>query len=140
MASQPQPQPQPREIEQKEEIDPLVQYVVVRRDLLDKWPTGSVIAQAVHASVAAIWESKTSNNTIDYCEQPGSGMNSQMHTVVLEAKNEAAVVKLADQLTKDGLQFALWTEQPENMVTALAAQPYKRSNIKKHFSKFRLFK
>jgi hypothetical protein len=37
--------------------DPIVQYVVLRRDLWreHQWPLGSVVAQGCHASVAAIW-------------------------------------------------------------------------------------
>lgn len=42
--------------------DPIVQHVVMRRDLAEKdglgWPLGSIIAQGCHASVAAIWESQ----------------------------------------------------------------------------------
>lgn len=130
--------------------DPIVQYVVVRRDLMDSWPTGSVIAQAVHASVAAIWENRSDNETINYCGQPGNNDNtnsgiesissSQMHTVVLEAKNEDAILKLAQKLTDNDIKFATWKEQPENFVTALAAKPYPRSTVKKLFQKFRLFK
>lgn len=125
--------------------DPLVQYVVVRRDLMDQWPTGSVIAQAVHASIAAVWQSRETSNTTTYCNQPGnaetaSGFATQMHTVVLEAKNEAALSKLADSLRAADVHFAVWREQPENILTALAAQPYPRSAVKKYFSKFRLFK
>lgn len=132
--------------------DPLVQYVVVRRDLLDIWPTGSVIAQAVHASVVAIWQTRDLSNTMSYCNQEGNGdshsssfdnrgvVASQMHTIVLEAKNEAALTRLADALRDADVAFAVWREQPENILTALAAQPYPRSTVKKYFSKFRLFK
>lgn len=67
-------------------------------------------------------------------------MSPQMHTVVLEAKNEAALLKLADRLTAADVRFALWREQPEDCVTALAAWPYPRDEVKKHFSKFKLFK
>lgn len=130
--------------------DPIVQYVVVRRDLMDSWPTGSVIAQAVHASVAAIWENRSDSETINYCGQPGNNDNTnphiqsisspQMHTVVLEAKNEDAILKLAQKLNENDIKFATWKEQPENFVTALAAKPYPRSIVKKLFQKFRLFK
>ncbi|CAF2352571.1 unnamed protein product [Brassica rapa subsp. narinosa] len=34
--------------------DVVVQYVVLRRDLIDSWPLGSVVTQGCHASVAAI--------------------------------------------------------------------------------------
>lgn len=125
--------------------DPTVQYVVVRRDLLSIWPTGSVIAQAVHASVAAIWSSRSDAHTLTYCNQPGnhsqaSSFSPQMHTVVLEAKNEQALLKLADRLSQNNIRFVLWREQPEDFCTALAASPYPRSIVKPHFSKFKLFK
>lgn len=40
--------------------DPIVQYIVLRRDLWAEqgWPLGPLIAQACHASVAALWLSK----------------------------------------------------------------------------------
>lgn len=131
--------------------DPTVQYVVVRRDLMDIWPTGSVIAQAVHASVAAVWESRLDSTTVAYCSQSGNGdvvqdvqqqqgSSTQMHTVVLEAKNEAAILKLSDKLRDNDIKFVMWREQPENFVTALAARPYPRSEVKKLFNKYKLFK
>lgn len=132
--------------------DPIVQYILVRRDLLSTWTTGSIIAQAVHASVAAIWSSRSQPHTLLYCNQPGNNNNNnnsqptpsspqtQMHTVVLEAQNEQALLTLADRLSKHDIHFALWREQPENCCTALAASPYPRSIIKPHFSKFKLFK
>lgn len=124
--------------------DPTVQYIVVRRDLMSTWPTGSLMAQAVHASVAAIWESRNDTATSAYCSLPGNGddtaSNPQMHTVVLEAPNESSIHKLATKLTEADIKYVMWREQPEDYVTALAAKPYPRSEIKKHFSKFRLFK
>ena len=47
----------------------LVQYVVLRKDLWDnlKWPLGSIIAQACHASTAALWLSRESDETLTYC-------------------------------------------------------------------------
>lgn len=123
--------------------DPTVQYVVVRRDLLTPqpsglgWPTGSVIAQAVHASVAAVWNSRDGNVTSSYC---GQDNGSQMHTVVLEAKNEDALVKLAQKLDDNHVRHVLWREQPENIVTALATTPDKRSVLQPLLKKFKLFK
>ena len=39
------------------EEDTIVQFVVIRKDLLKtlEWPTGSVVAQACHACTAVIW-------------------------------------------------------------------------------------
>lgn len=56
----------------------LVQYVVLRRDLIDTWPLGSVVTQGCHASVSAIWSHKDDPDTLQYCS-PGN-MDS-MHKV-----------------------------------------------------------
>lgn len=49
------------------ESDPLIQYVVLRRDLIDTWPLGSIVSQGCHASVAAISTFKDDSHTILYC-------------------------------------------------------------------------
>jgi hypothetical protein len=51
----------------KDAVDVLVQYVVLRRDLADAWPTGSVVAQGCHAAVAAVWEHRDHPDTAAYC-------------------------------------------------------------------------
>lgn len=48
----------------------VVQYVVLRRDLIDSWPLGSVVTQGCHASVAAIWAHKDDPDTLLYCSPP----------------------------------------------------------------------
>ncbi|KAL0312235.1 UNVERIFIED_CONTAM: hypothetical protein Sradi_5622800 [Sesamum radiatum] len=50
--------------------DTVVQYVVLRRDLIDTWPLGSVVTQGCHASVAAIWLHKDDPDTLLYCSPP----------------------------------------------------------------------
>lgn len=49
----------------------VVQYVVLRRDLIDAWPLGSVVTQGCHASVAAVWSHKDDPHTVEYCS-PGN--------------------------------------------------------------------
>ena len=51
--------------------DAIAQYVVIRKDLVDslKWPLGSVLAQACHAAVAAVWIFKDHPDTIQYCDK-----------------------------------------------------------------------
>ena len=65
---------------------PLVQYVVVRGDLLRtlKWPTGALIAQACHACSAVIHLFHEDPNTQEYVAEL-----EQMHKVVLEVCNIA---------------------------------------------------
>lgn len=49
--------------------DPVVQYVVLRKDLWVErgWPFGSVVAQACHASSAAMWLNRDDESTLAYC-------------------------------------------------------------------------
>ena len=51
------------------EDDPLVQYVALRRDLWkeEEWPLGSIIAQGCHAATAALWISRDTEETRQYC-------------------------------------------------------------------------
>lgn len=46
--------------------DVVVQYVVLRRDLIDTWPLGSVVTQGCHASVAAVWAHRDRPDTAAY--------------------------------------------------------------------------
>ncbi|CAH1247837.1 PTRHD1 [Branchiostoma lanceolatum] len=64
---------------------PLVQYVVVRADLLRalKWPTGAVMAQACHACTAVLHVYRDDTNTREYL----SSLDS-MHKVVLEGRHQ----------------------------------------------------
>ncbi|PXF39580.1 putative peptidyl-tRNA hydrolase PTRHD1 [Gracilariopsis chorda] len=128
-----QPPPQP----QQSQSQPLVQYVVLRRDLLNQWPLGSVIAQGVHASVAAIWQSRTTPATLQYCSD---SQLASMRTVVLQADHEPALRHLAAQLARHHVLFTLWTEHPENFVTALATHPGLVPALKPHFSHLKLFR
>lgn len=66
---------------EKSPDDPLVQYVVLRRDLIDAWPLGSVVTQGCHAAVAAVWAHKDDPHTREYC---GEANLDRMHKVSLK--------------------------------------------------------
>ena len=119
------------------EDDALVQFVVVRRDLLKtlEWPVGSVIAQACHACLAVAWEHKEDAEVAAYLSDLDS-----MHKVVKEVKGEPQLSTLAQKLTSEGLDFKLWIEQPENIPTAIALKPYPRSKVAPLLKKYQLFK
>ncbi len=59
----------------------IVQYILVRGDLSKslKWPLGAIIAQACHASVAAIHQYYSDEYTQEYLKDLDN-----MHKVVLE--------------------------------------------------------
>ncbi|XP_024994903.1 putative peptidyl-tRNA hydrolase PTRHD1 [Cynara cardunculus var. scolymus] len=117
--------------------DVLVQYVVLRRDLIDTWPLGSVVTQGCHASVAAIWSHKDDPHTIDYCSP--TNLDS-MHKVTLEVKGEVQLKNLSEKLTSNDIAHKLWIEQPENTPTCLASKPYPKSVVSPFFKKLKLCK
>ena len=66
--------------QQQDENDPIVQWVVLRRDLWGElgWPLGPVIAQACHASTAAMFLHLEDEQTRAYVSP---GAIDHMHTV-----------------------------------------------------------
>ncbi|KAF3643369.1 putative exocyst complex protein exo70-like [Capsicum annuum] len=110
--------------EENSVTDTVIQYVVLRRDLIDTWPLGSVVTQGCHAAVAAIWSHKDDDVTLQYCSP--SNIDS-MHKVTLEVKGETQILNLAEKLKAGGIAHKLWIEQPENIPTCLAIKPYPKS-------------
>ncbi|KAI3898368.1 hypothetical protein MKW92_018692 [Papaver armeniacum] len=123
--------------EKKPNSDVVVQYVVLRRDLIDSWPLGSVVTQGCHASVAAIWSHKDDAHTIDYCSPDNI---DSMHKVTLEVKGETQLQNLSQKLTTNGIAHKLWIEQPENFPTCLATKPYPKSVVSSFFKNLKLCK
>ncbi|CAI5684335.1 putative peptidyl-tRNA hydrolase PTRHD1 [Oreochromis niloticus] len=115
----------------------LVQYVVVRSDLVHKlsWPLGAVITQACHAATAAIHLHYGDPDTQRYLSELDS-----MHKVVLGAPDEAALSGLSESLKQAGVSHKLWIEQPENIPTCLALKPYPKETVQPLMRKFKLFK
>lgn len=115
---------------------PIVQYVVVRGDLLRalQWPVGAVITQACHASSAALHIFRNDPATQQYLQDL-----DRMHKIVLEVKDEESLTQLAKRLTEDNIGHKLWIEQPENFPTCLATKPYVKSEVQEYFKKFKLF-
>ncbi|KAL6651336.1 hypothetical protein ACP70R_010261 [Stipagrostis hirtigluma subsp. patula] len=121
----------------KEAGDVLVQYVVLRRDLADAWPLGSVVAQGCHAAVAAVWAHRDHPDTAAYC---GPDNLDRMHKVTLEVKGETQLKNLAEKLEAAGVRHKLWIEQPENIPTCIATAPCPKSQVSSFFKKLKLCK
>ena len=117
--------------------DPLVQYIVLRKDLWasDGWPLGSIVAQACHASTAAMYLNRDDQATIAYQADVDA-----MHKVVLEVKDEAALRALSMKLDEAQVLHKCWIEQPENYATSLATKPDLKSKLAPHFKKLSLSK
>ncbi|KAL1512013.1 hypothetical protein AB1Y20_005288 [Prymnesium parvum] len=119
------------------EDNPISQFIIVRRDLLQpmEWPLGSVIAQACHASTAVLHEHRNDRVVAEYVAQLGS-----MRKVVKECKGETQLLNLAAKLREEGVAHHLWMEQPENIPTAIALKPYPRNEVLHLVKKYNLFK
>uniref|UniRef100_A0A3P8UQQ6 peptidyl-tRNA hydrolase n=1 Tax=Cynoglossus semilaevis TaxID=244447 RepID=A0A3P8UQQ6_CYNSE len=109
----------------------LVQYVVVRADLVHKlsWPPGGGVNQARPAAPA----------------QSGAGGKSLRLQCVcvfccVQAPDEEALSSLSENLTQAGVSHKLWIEQPENIPTCLALKPYPKETVQPLLRKFKLFK
>ncbi|KAK3143777.1 hypothetical protein QOZ80_4AG0304830 [Eleusine coracana subsp. coracana] len=121
----------------KEPGDVLVQYVVLRRDLADAWPLGSVVAQGCHAAIAAVWAHRDHPDTAAYC---GPDNLDRMHKVTLEVKGETQLKNLAEKLESAGVRHKVWIEQPENIPTCIATAPCPKSQVSSFFKKLKLCK
>jgi len=96
---------------------------------------GSIVAQACHASVAALWLSKEDDTTAQYCAPDAL---DHMHKVVLELKGEEQLRNLSKKLDEAGVLHKLWIEQPEDFATCLATKPYRKDEVSPFFKKCKL--
>ncbi|KAL5709633.1 hypothetical protein ACHQM5_020298 [Ranunculus cassubicifolius] len=117
-------------------VDLARRYVVLRRDLIDTWPLGSVVTQGCHASVSAIWANKDDVHTVSYCSP---NKIDSMHKVTLEVKSETQLLNLSEKLKAGNVAHKLWIEQPENVPTCLATKPYPKSAVASFFKKLKLY-
>ncbi|KAF9926963.1 hypothetical protein FBU30_003605 [Linnemannia zychae] len=100
------------------------------------WSTGSVIAQACHASTAVLHKTKDLPDTREYL----ADLNN-MHKVVLEVKNLPQLETLAASLSGLDVPHVTWREQPEDILTCLSTSPIRRSQeVKDAFKKCSLFR
>ncbi|KIJ31273.1 hypothetical protein M422DRAFT_36286 [Sphaerobolus stellatus SS14] len=114
---------------------PLTVQIVVRRDLLEAegWGVGPLLAQSAHATAAVLHTTRELEDTKAYVDDI-----KNMHKVVLQVPNEAALLKLEKLLSSSDppIPHYLWIEQPENVPTCLALAPNRRlSPVKKALDK-----
>ena len=133
---------------------PIVQYIVLRRDL--EWPAGAMAAQAAHASVAAIAQALDaqsadatlyiSPSNLPHMTKYVYGVDTleELHAVRDAWKEQVPLpTPLQSQLPQDEGNtgevqsqpqsqpegpFYWWVEQPENIPTAFATWPIERTN------------
>mmetsp|Transcript_12065 Transcript_12065/g.28745 ORF Transcript_12065/g.28745 Transcript_12065/m.28745 type:complete len:183 (-) Transcript_12065:61-609(-) len=113
--------------------DPLVMYVVLRKDL--DWPVGALMNQVCHLSTSVAWEAKQDTEAAFYFSE----VEGQMITATLGADSQATLSKLADKLQAAGVPHKVWVEQPEGVAVGLATWPRRRSAVQAHFKGVKRF-
>uniref|UniRef100_A0A1B0CL56 peptidyl-tRNA hydrolase n=1 Tax=Lutzomyia longipalpis TaxID=7200 RepID=A0A1B0CL56_LUTLO len=101
----------------------LIQCLIVRKDL--PWPPGALIAQACHASSAI-------NHTTIGEAREAFGKAEGVKISIMEVENQEALQDANDKLSKDGVDFKLWTEQPENFPTCICLKIYPEEFVEKY--------
>jgi Peptidyl-tRNA hydrolase PTH2 len=104
---------------------PIVQYIVLRRDL--DWPTGAMAAQAAHASLAAVAEGLQHQHapTQAYIS-PSNLPHMTKYVYGVDSLPELEAVR--DAWKEFGESYYWWVEQPENEPSAFATWPVERTN------------
>ncbi|KAF7456529.1 putative mitochondrial import inner membrane translocase subunit TIM50 [Cryptosporidium felis] len=93
--------------------DQIVQYILIRTDL--EWNSGSFVAQACHASVAAITENFEHELVKKYLRDI-----DQMRKIVLSCPEEVVLKECSSKLKVKNIPHKLWIEQPEDIPTCIA--------------------
>ena len=96
-----------------------------------------MIAQGAHAATAVLSKFASHPNTISYTSPQNL---PRMTKVILECKNQNALTNVTDGLNELGLEYYTWVEMPEEIQTAVATVPYKRSQLGNVLKKCQLYR
>jgi|LauGreDrversion4_2_1035121.scaffolds.fasta_scaffold24882_4 peptidyl-tRNA hydrolase len=107
----------------------IVQYVIMRRDLIktkksQSFSTGAYIAQACHASTAALHIFASSENTHIFLNDI-----EDMTVCVLGVEDKQELESIERSLSANGIPNHLWIEKPEIIPTALATAPVEKHEV-----------
>lgn len=112
---------------------PIVQYILVRTDL--GWGTGAMIAQACHASLAAVASSLQDETTKDYLVNL-----ENMHKVILRADKLDDITEMGAKLKEANICHHVWVEKPENVISCLAVSPQRKHLVQAMFKHLKLLR
>ncbi|XP_075219936.1 putative peptidyl-tRNA hydrolase PTRHD1 isoform X2 [Lycorma delicatula] len=117
--------------------DPVVQYIIIRTDLKSslKWSYGAIMAQACHASVAAIHTFYSDEHTQAYLNNL-----EHMHKIILQVPDDESLQKIHDELKSNTIDFYQWLEKPDDINTCVALRPYPKSAVENYFKNLKLFR
>jgi len=137
-----------------------VQYIVIRKDLVEQMGYGKTAAQVAHASLGAVVEKgfdevegfygRQTYETTRLCRDPAikGWFNGSFAKLVVYVKTKQKLLNLCEKLDKDGIRIKLIydacntiLEPEENNGTTLTCTgiiPLHRDNVPKYLKKLRL--
>lgn len=104
------------------------QYVIVRNDI-PKYTHGMILAQGIHASIAALEVFRNNKETKMYLNDL-----KNMTTIVLSVSvffnwaNIENFLRLKQDLLAENIDHYVWIEKPEMIETAIATRPLEIEN------------
>lgn len=123
------------------EINHYVQYIIVRKDLIDKYDNGIMFAQACHASMAPITEQIRNSNstaTLDeiFDKETKEWINGKFNKIILQVPNKDSLLDIMELLDSDGIKYSKICEgNLDNELTCIGLKPYNKGRICPYFKK-----
>lgn len=114
----------------------VIRQIIFLRTDLKQFGRGAMVAQACHASVYAIFRYRNNPQTEEYL------LNiADMTKVVLKIREEE-MHGLKEALGRDGVDFCVWIEKPEDTVTCIATRPFvleEHPPLQAYLQRFKLY-
>jgi peptidyl-tRNA hydrolase len=126
--------------------DNILQYIVVRKDLIDKKDLGLIIAQACHASLAPITSQMRRSGKDSMIKDSLDSESLEwaygiFKKIILETPNEQTLKDLMDTLDKSNIEYKPIRESKmDDELTCIGIKPYKKEDIYKYLKHLKSLK
>lgn len=113
------------------------QYILVRKDIIEKYGIGFACAQICHASMAPISNQlrKDFNKPIIEALDKDSKdwLENSFVKLVYEVENLEKMYMVIDRLDSDGIEYVKIVESKINELTCIGLRPYNKGKIAPYF-------
>ena len=125
-------------------MDDLVQYIIVRKDLVEKMGIGKTAAQVAHASLGVLLDD---NHKLIEDDNINKWLNGIFTKVVIYVKSKISLLNIVERLDKDGFRTKLIRDscltklEPEEngtTLTCVGVIPIERDKVPNYIKKLRL--
>ncbi len=119
-----------------------VQYIVVRRDIIEQYGFGFVAAQLCHASMAPISNQLRNDFEQPVCElldkETAEWLKGTFVKYVCEVADLNALHMLMDRLDSDGISYVPIRESKINELTCIGVKPYNKGRVAPYFKNLKM--